>query len=375
MTSRESPPRLAIVVSWLNQYGGAERVLEVLHEMYPEAPILTSMYEPKAMPETYRSWDIRVSYMDRLPFTKRSHQLFLPLYPLAFESLDLTGFDVVLSVPSAFAHGVITTPETLHICYCLTPARFLWNYEQYVEREKVGALIRWLLPHLIRRLRRWDRSAANRVDHFIAISRVIQRRITNCYDRNSTIIYPPVNTSAFRPANSLEDYFLVVSRLVPYKRIDIVVRAFNQLGLPLVVIGGGRDRPSLEAMARSNIRFLGQVSDEELRHYMAACRGFLFPGEEDFGITPIEAMATGRPVIAYAGGGALETVIEGKTGVFFAEHTPESLAEVMRTFDHRAFDPDFIRRHATTFDREVFSSRISTLINEKWAERQGQCST
>jgi len=368
MTPNEGSPKIAIVASWLNQYGGAERVLEVLHELYPDAPIFTSIYAPGAMPEDYRSWDIRVSWLNRLPLTKKKHQLFLPLYPLAFERLDLSGFDVVLSVPSAFAHGVIPPPGTLHICYCLTPARFLWNYEQYIARENVGQFARWLLLPIIRKLRQWDRRAANRVDHFVAISKVIQRRIAAFYARESTVIYPPVNTSHFQPAQAVEDYFLVVSRLVPYKRIDIVVQAFNELGLPLIIIGDGRDRPALEAMADSNIRFLGRVSDAKMRDYMARCRAFLFPGEEDFGITPIEAMAAGRPVIAYAGGGALETVIEGITGTFFSKQTPESLVEIVRAFDHRAFDPKVLRRHAERFDRKVFKKRISTFIWEKWAE-------
>ena len=360
--------KLAIVVSWLNQYGGAERVLEVLHEMYPAAPIFTSIHWPKALPHEYRSWDIRVSRLNRLPFIKRKHQLYLPLYPLAFERFDLRGYDVVLSMPSAFAHGVITSPETLHICYCLTPARFLWNYHAYVEREGIGRLVRSVLPGFLKGLRLWDRSAADRVDHFVAISQVVRRRIAKYYRRDAAVIYPPVSTDAFGPSDEHGDYFLVVSRLVPYKRVDLAVQAFSDLGLPLYVIGGGRDAVALQAMASPNVRFLGRVSDSELKDYLAGCRALIFPGEEDFGLTPLEAMAAGRPVIAYAGGGAVETVIEGVTGEFFAEQSPGALAEAVKHFDESRYDPAAMRRHAERYGRQVFKERLGDFVASKLRE-------
>lgn len=354
---------LALVFSWLNQYGGAERVLEVLHDMYPAAPIFTSIYRPAALPERYRSWDIRPSFLNRLPLIKRRHQPFLPLYPLAFESFDLRGYDVVLSLTSAFGHGVITPAETRHICYCLTPARFLWNYHAYIEREGVGRLTQWALRPFLKALRQWDRLAADRVDEFVAISRTVQARIRKTYRREARIIYPPVETSLATGRAEPEDYYLIVSRLIPYKRIDLAVQAFNRLGLPLRIIGDGRDRAALQAMARPNIQFLGYVSDDgQVRQQMAHCRAFIFPGEEDFGIAPLEAMAAGRPVIAYAAGGALDTLDEGRTGVFFRQPTPEALMQAVRELEALSFDGEAIRRHAQTFGVARFQREIGELI-------------
>lgn len=367
--------KLAIVTSWLNQYGGAERVLEVVHDLYPQAPIYTSIYRPQALPERYRTWDIRPSYLNRLPLIKRKHQFFLPLYPLAFESLDLRGYDVVLSLTSAFGHGVITPPETRHVCYCLTPARFLWNYHAYIEREGLGRLARWVLPSYLRSLRQWDRAAADRVDEFIAISRTVQQRIGKYYRRPSQIIYPPVETrppTEAAPAEAVpaqesapEDYFLVVSRLVPYKRIDLAVQAFNRLGLPLRIIGEGRDHAALAAMAGPNVQFLGYRPDDEVRQQMARCRAFIFPGEEDFGIAPLEAMAAGRPVVAYGAGGALDTIAEGRTGLYFREPTPESLAEAVQRLEQHTFDPLVLREHVAQFGRERFCRELDAVLSRK----------
>jgi glycosyltransferase involved in cell wall biosynthesis len=311
-----------------------------------------------------------VSPLNRLPLIKRKHQLYLPLYPLAFEGFDLRGYDVVLSMPSAFAHGVITSPETLHICYCLTPARFLWNYQAYVEREGIGRLVRSILPGFLNTLRLWDRSAADRVDHFVAISQVVRRRIAKYYRRDAAVIYPPVNTDAFSPGDEHGDYFLIVSRLVPYKRVDLAVRALGELGLPLYIIGGGRDAAALQAMASPNVRFLGRVRDAELKDYLAGCRALIFPGEEDFGLTPLEAMAAGRPVIAYAGGGAVETVIEGVTGEFFGEQSPEALAEAVHNFDERRYDPVALRRHAEQYSRQVFKERLGDFVTSRLREQK-----
>jgi glycosyltransferase involved in cell wall biosynthesis len=359
--------RLAICVSWLNQYGGAEKVLETAHELFPDAPIYTTIYWPQAMPAAYRDWDIRVSMLNRLPFIRRHHQLFLSLYPLGVESFDLSDYDVVLSITSAFAHGIITPPETLHICYCLTPARFLWNYQSYAQREGLGRLADVALRPVLNYLRLWDRLAADRVDHFIAISREVQRRIRKYYHRQSAIIYPPVDTGRLHPADGYGDYFLVVSRLIPYKRIDLAVRAFNELDLPLKIVGEGRDRAALQALARPNVEFLGWVGDEELQQLLSRARAFVFPGLEDFGIAPVEAMAAGRPVIAYAGGGALDTVKPGVTGEFFAELTPESLAGAVRDFDPTRYDPATIRSHAEQFDQAVFQRELKRFVNEQFA--------
>ncbi len=356
--------KTALVHDWLNQYGGAERVLEVLHDLYPEAPIYTSIYEPRAMPASYRRWDIRTSFMQRLPFAKRHHQHFMPLYPLAFEQCDLMEYDLVISNSSAFCHGVLTHPRARHICYCLTPTRFVWNYHEYVRDENVGFLARRLLPLLLNQLRLWDRVAADRVDDFIAISDAVAARIAKFYQRSSVVIHPPVDCSSFQPAPAVEDYFLVVSRLVPYKRVDLAVRAFNELGLPLVIAGDGRDRARLERMARPNVRFLGRVSERSLRDLYARCQALIFPGEEDFGLTPLEAQASGRPVIAYAGGGALETIVDGQTGLFFAERTPAALAAAVRRYHAGDFAPEAIRRQALRFDVSVFRERFRAFVAE-----------
>jgi glycosyltransferase involved in cell wall biosynthesis len=357
--------RIAIAFSWLNQYGGAERVLEVVHEMYPEAPIFTSIYWPEALPAFYRSWDIRTSFLNRLPLAKKHHQLFLPLYPLAFEQFDFRDYDLVLSIPSAFAHGILTTPETRHVCYCLTPARFLWDYETYVQREGLGRLARLVLPLLISRLRLWDRQAADRVDDFLAVSRAVKARIAKYYRRDSEVIYPPVNVQDFQPSGERGDYFLSAGRLIPYKRIDLVIKAFNELGLPLHIVGSGRDRAALQALARPNIVFRGALNQAELRDEFAHCRAFVFPGEEDFGITPVEAQAAGSPVIAYAGGGALDTVLEDQTGLFFREKTPESLAKAVRKIGNMRFNSETIRRHALQFDSAVFKKRLADYVAAK----------
>jgi len=354
--------KLAIVCSWLNQYGGAERVLEVVHDMYPQAPLYTSLYVPEALPDAYRTWDIRPSFLNRLPLAKRRPQLFLGCFPTAFERLDLRGYDVVLSVTSAFAHGVRPAPGTRHVCYCLTPTRFIWNYDAYIEREGVGKLARLALPPLIGRLRRWDRRAADRVSEFVAISRTVQRRIADYYQRESRIIYPPVRTGYFGAQEAPEDYYLVVSRLVPYKRIDLAVRAFTALGLPLRVIGDGRDRAALEALAGPTVQFLGYQPDDEVRRQMARCRAFVFPGEEDFGITPLEASSAGRPVIAYAAGGALDTIEEGRTGLFFREPTPESLAEAVRRLNPADYAPEALRAHAERFSVAAFQRELAQVL-------------
>ena len=352
--------KVALVASWLNQYGGAERVLEAAHDVFPDAPVFTSTYWPAAMPAAYRTWDIRVSYLDRIPIANQ--RLLLPLYPSAFQALDLRGYDTLLSITSAFAHGVRVPPGARHICYCLTPARFLWSYHEYVERERIGRLPRAVLPLFVRRLRAWDRRAADRVTQFVSISTQVRERIAKYYQRDSTIIYPPVDVERFHVCDTPDDYFLILSRLVPYKRIDLAVQAFNQLGLPLVIAGDGRDRARLQEMATPNVKFLGRVSDNESRDLLARCRAFLFPGEEDFGITPLEANACGRPVIAFAGGGALDSVIEGVTGAFFRAPTAAVLAEVVRKFDDGKYDSATIRQHAERFSVAVFKDKIRQIV-------------
>lgn len=368
-----SEPRIAIVCSWLNQYGGAERVLETLHEMYPRAPIYTSMFSPKAMPRQFATWDIRTTFLQQVPFSRSHHQLFLPLYPIAFEQLDLAGYDLVVDVSSAFSYGVLTRPETPHVSYCLTPARFLWNYHEYARRESLGPLARVALAPLLTWLRSWDVEAARRVDHFVAISRLVERRIRKYYGRESSIIYPAIDVHRFEPAppREVEDYYLVVSRLIPYKRIDLAVEAFNRLRLPLKIVGSGRDRTALQKMASPNVQFLGRVPDTDLKRLYARCRAFIFPGEEDFGLTPLEAQAAGRPVIAYGAGGALETVKEGVTGEFFTAASAESLAQAVVDFRAERYDPVEIRSQAERFDVEVFKRQFGAFVARLLERREG----
>ncbi|HET91386.1 MAG TPA: glycosyltransferase family 4 protein [Chloroflexi bacterium] len=352
---------LALVHDWLNQLGGAENVLEALVEVFPHAPVYTSMYWRQVMPASYRAWDVRPTWMDRLPGIYRRHQLYLPLYPLAFTRLDLSAYDLVLSNKSGFCHGV-QTGAAFHICYCLTPTRYVWEFDAYAARESLPSPLKTLLRPLIALLRRWDYRAAQRVDRFVAISREIQERIQRYYHRESSIIYPPVDVDRYTPASRPEDYYLIVSRLIPYKRVDLALRAFNELGLPLVIAGDGRDRDALQAMAGPNVTFLGYVPDADLPHLLAHCKAFIFPGREDFGIAPLEAQAAGRPVIAFGAGGALDTVVEGETGVFFHEPTPAALIEAVRAFDPDGIDPLACRANAERFTASVFKEQLSQLV-------------
>jgi glycosyltransferase involved in cell wall biosynthesis len=359
--------KLALVHDWLNQIGGAEDVLEHLARYYPDAPLYTSMFAPDLMPDSYRAWNIRTTRLDRLPGIHTHHQRYLPLYPLAFGRLDLSGYDVVLSNKSGFCHGVQTGPDTVHICYCLAPTRYIWDLDSYLARENFSTSVR-LAARLVARLyRRWDYAAAQRVDHFIAISTEIQQRIRRFYHRDSALISPPVEVAErFAPSAVTDDYFLIVSRLIPYKRIDLAVQACTRLGLPLIVGGQGRDRARLEALAGPTVQFIGYVPDEDLPDLFARCRAFIFPGLEDFGITPVQAQAAGRPVIAYRGGGALDTVIPGQTGLFFAEPTVESLIAALETFDAAQFDPAAVRAHAMQFDSAVFERAITGYVERAW---------
>ncbi|MDQ3811887.1 MAG: glycosyltransferase, partial [Chloroflexota bacterium] len=272
-------PRVALVHDYLNQYGGAERVLEELHALFPDAPVYTSIYWPEKMSPVIRAMDVRTSFMQRLPLVTRNHQPFLLLYPLAFEGFDLSAYDVVISNSSAFCKGVVTAPSTLHICYCLTPMRWVWNYHAYVERERLSTAARIVLPAAISQLRAWDVATAQNVDRFVAISNSVASRIRKFYRRDALVIYPPVNCDAFSPRpGGPDDYYLVVSRLIPYKRIDLAVDAFTRLGLRLkIVSSGGRDLPSLRSRAGRNVEFVGSVSDAELKELYAGCRGYVFP--------------------------------------------------------------------------------------------------
>jgi glycosyltransferase involved in cell wall biosynthesis len=355
--------RFALVHDWLNQIGGAERVLETLKEMFPAAPLYTSIYWREGMPQAYRAWDVRVAWLDRAPGIHRRHQPYLPLYPLAFRSFDLSGYDVVLSNKSGFCHGVRTGPA-LHICYCLAPTRYVWNLDAYAEREELGRAARLALRPLITWLRRWDYAAAQRVTHFVAISSEIRERIRQYYNRDAVVIHPPVDVQRYRPAASHDDYYLIVSRLIPYKRIDLAIEAFNRLNRPLWIAGEGRDAERLRAMAGPGVVFLGRVPDADLPDLLARCKAFVFPGHEDFGIAPVEAQAAGRPVVAFGAGGALDTLIDGQTGVLFAEQSAGALIDAVRRLDSLDFDPGVLRANAARFDVDVFRRKLGRFMDE-----------
>ncbi len=363
---------VAIVHDYLIQYGGAERIIEIFHQLFPEAPIYTSIYASRFLPNSFKKMNIQTSFLQKFPFARRGAQKeFLLLYPLAFRRFNLKDYDVVLSSSAAWAKGVITPPQVCHISYCHSLMRFAWSFSQYVERENFPRLLGKILPLVVAPLKRWDLRSSRRVDYFIANSRLTAHKIEKIYKRKATIIYPPVRCSEFTVNNSSKkDSFLIVSRLVPYKRIDTAIEAFNRLGLPLMIVGEGRDRKSLEKIAGSNIHFTGRASGEELKLYYSNCRAFILPGEEDFGMTSLEAQASGRPVIAYAAGGALESVIEGKTGTFFSEQTPEALMKAVKKFDRLEFDSRMIRKHAEKFDVKLFKRKIKDFLEEKLREYQ-----
>lgn len=362
--------KVAIIHDWLTIYGGAESIIRILHDMFPDAPIYTTVYDKDNMPGDFRRMDIRTSYIQKFPFSKKKYTNYLSFMPRAVEQFDLSEYDLVISSSTCCSKGVLTGANTLHICYCNTPMRYGWDfYHEY--RATKGFLSRIFIGSMMKKIRMWDRLSADRVDTFIANSNNVARRIQKHYRRKSTVIYPPVRTKLFQKSRIDDGFYLVVSRLVPYKRIDLVVEAFSKMGHQLVVIGSGSEYQSISAMAAHNIKMLGRVDDDKVLDYMKRCRAFLFPGEEDFGITPIEAQACGKPVIAYGRGGALETVIDGKTGIFFYEQTVNDVINAVRRFETVEFDAGVIREHAEKFSEERFRTELKDFIQkeyEKFAE-------
>ncbi len=362
--------KLAIVYDYLAQKGGAERVVLELNRIFPDAPIYTVIYNQKSAPEEFRQLDVRTSGLQRLPFSRTKFEMYLPLYAFAVEQFDLREYDVVLSVGTMVAKGVVTGSRTCHISICFTPMRWAWDlYHDYIEELKSAPWVRWPFRLLAHYYRMWDVASAPRVSFFIAGSQVAARRIRKHYGRESQVIHPPVDVDKYQPnGKPPEDFFLVVSRLVYAKRIDLVVRAFANNGRRLVVIGQGERLRHLKAMATPNVQFLGFQPDEVVRDYYARCRALIFPGEEDFGLTPVEAKASGRPTIAYAAGGALETVQDGQTGLFFPHQTPDSLAQAIDRFDTMEFDADLLRQDSRRFASEIFEKKIRKFVREKYVE-------
>ncbi len=354
---------VAIVHDYLNQAGGAERVVAALHRIYPAAPIFTTIADPAVLAALMPDAEVRVSWMQHLPGIARHYRKYFLLYPRAIESFDLSAFDLVLSSSSAYAKGVRTRTDAVHICYCHTPMRFAWNLEGYAAREQWGPMTRRVLPPLVARLRRWDLQTADRPTAYVANSSVIAERIARHYGRSATIIPPPVELDRFTLSPVNEPYHLIVSRLVPYKRVDLAVEAFTRMQRPLVVIGDGPARAALERQAGPTVQFLGRLPDVTVAEYYARCHAILFPGEEDFGIVPLEANAAGRPVIAFQRGGALDTVVPGVTGTFFAEQTVDSLCEAVAVSDRTVWRKDHLRQHAEGFREAVFRERYLALVD------------
>lgn len=379
--------KVALVYDRLNKWGGAERILLALHKLFPDAPLYTSVYD-KEKASWAKVFEVKTSFLQKFPFAMR-HELYATLMPLVFESFSAKGgfdeFDLVISVTSEAAKGIITKPQTKHICYCLTPTRYLWSgYEEYFK----NFWLRFISKPIVWYLRFWDKIAANRPDKFISISKEVQRRIKKYYGKNSEVVYPPVilgrgPAASFPPASALYSqssrmravgspssdvtplYFLIVSRLVPYKRIDLAVEAFNKLKLPLKIIGIGSEMNMLKAMAGPTVEFLGNLTDKELVRYYSECQALVFPGLEDLGLTILEAQSFGKPVIAFKGGGALETIIEGKTGIFFDESSAESLIKTIKKFNDAKINAKDCIEKASEFSFDKFKEQfLKELINK-----------
>lgn len=366
-------PKVALVHDWLVSPGGGERVLKAIHELWPEAPIYTAAYEPAKFPE-FSQADIRPTWLNRIALSRRKHQLFALPRILAFRMLNLGEYDLVISSSTAEGKGA-RVGRALHVCYCHTPTRYYWSdYEWYRKNPPFGPIMNRVAPVVLLLLapllRKIDFASAQKVDVFVANSKYVQARIKKYYQRESTVIYPPVDAARFSVGQGEGDYYLIVGRQVAYKRLDVAVGAFNRLGLPLKVAGGGEEIEKQRQLAKKNIEFLGRVPEEELAQLYRGAKALIFPQEEDFGIVPLEAMASGRPVIAYGAGGALETVVDGTTGVFFAAQTGESLADAVRKFQQIKFDAQVIRRHAEKFDVGVFKKQLKDFVQAEYKKRR-----
>lgn len=359
--------KLALIHDHLTQNGGAERVLEAFQAIWPDAPTFTLIYNRQKMASHFGKQDIRTSFLQRMPLSLSKPRWYLPLMPTATESYDLSDFDVIVSSSSAFSKGIIPATNAIHVCYCHTPTRYLWSdSHSYVEELNVPGFIKKILPPVLSGLRAWDRLAAERVDYFVANSETVRHRIKRYYQKDSDVIHPPVEFDEFSLSDAPKTYYLIGGRLVSYKRYDLVVQAFSKLNIPLKIYGTGPMEEELKRMAGPNVQFLGRVSNEQKAHLFSNAIAFLHPQEEDFGITPLESMAAGRPVIAYGKGGALETVIDGKTGVLFNEQSWEEIADTVLHFDEKRFDSHAIRKHAEQFSLIRFHREMRDYIEEKW---------
>jgi glycosyltransferase involved in cell wall biosynthesis len=365
--------KYALIHDWLTTLAGAEKVLEALYEIFP-SPIYTLVKDENALKNSiFERTEIHTSFIQRLPFAKRKYRNYLPFFPLAVEQFDLSEYDVIISSSHAVAKGVLTTSNQLHICYCHTPIRYVWDlYHRYLNEAGLSKGIKGVIAKLILHyIRIWDSTTASRVDCFIANSKYIAKRIKKVYGRESVVIYPPVDVDKFEVCTQKENFYLTASRMVPYKRIDLIVEAFSKMpDKRLVVIGNGPDSGKVKRKAGKNVELLGYQPFEVLKYYMRRAKAFIFAAEEDFGIVPVEAQACGTPVIAYGKGGVLETVVEGKTGMFFGEQTVESVVEAIENFEQRedVFDPLEIRKHAEKFSKDRFKKEFRKFVDKKVEE-------
>ncbi|HEX8288572.1 MAG TPA: glycosyltransferase [Pyrinomonadaceae bacterium] len=356
--------KIALVHDYFIQMGGAEKVAEELHKQFPFAPMYTTVDTRNQIPPVLQNAKVYTSWMQNLPGIKKNFRHYFAVYPFAVESFNLKKYDLILSSSSGYAKGVRKRRGAVHICYCHTPMRWAWRYEDYAAREEFGGLKRMVLPPILAGLRRWDLRAAEQPDYYIVNSHNVAQRVKETYGRESIVIPPPIDVKRFTPDEPDEDFYLVLSRLISYKQIDLAVEACKKLNRRLIVIGEGPDRKRLEQIAGKQTEFLGRQPDEVVSRYASRCRALLFPGEEDFGMVPLEINASGRPVIAFRAGGALETVVDGKTGMFFNKQTVSSVIEAIEEFETRSFSRQAMRKHAEKFDNHVFTRRVSDFIQK-----------
>jgi glycosyltransferase involved in cell wall biosynthesis len=368
--------KTAVVHDWLTGMRGGEKVLSAILELYPEADLFTLIHNSGSVSENIENRKIVTSFIDHLPFKSKHYRHYLPLFPTAIELFNFKDYDLIISTSHCVAKGVRPPPDTLHISYIHSPMRYVWDmYEDYFGSDKLNILTRMIIPPIANYLRTWDAISSNRVDHFIANSRHVARRIFKYYRRHASVIYPPVEISPISTATQSEDYYLVVSALVPYKRIDLAVSAFNKLDKQLLIIGDGPERSKLQKQANNNIKFVDWLPPDQLNSYYAGCKALIFPGEEDFGIVPVEVQGFGKPVIAFSRGGALETVIglddknEGQcTGIFFNRQTDQDLMGAIQQCEKKQWNNNFIHEHAHKFSKENFKKQMVIFIQEKIAD-------
>ena len=362
--------KIAIIHDWLTGMRGGEKVLEAFCELFPEAEIVTLFHFKGSVSPLIESHKIHTSFLQKAA-TRKNYRYLLPLMPAAIESFDLTEYGLVISLSHCVAKGVKVKKGTVHICYCFTPMRYIWDMKDaYLKRSGSSPLTKMVMQFCAPFLKKWDISASDRVNYFIAASQNVRGKISEYYRRQSSVIFSPVNTEKFDRQRRSEDFYLVVSAFAPYKRVDLAIETFNDLGLPLKIIGTGQDEKKLKNMALPNIEFLGWQNDSVVVDYYARCKALIFPGEEDSGIVPLEAMASGKPVIAYGKGGALETVVDQVTGIFFYEETPQALIKAVMSMEENnsGFIPSEIRQHAAKFDKKIFKEKIRTYVTDKMSD-------